>query len=234
MAEDSSLVFGPFRVDTGNECLWRGKQRVTLAPKAFAVLRYLLEHSGRVVRKEEFFDAIWPKTVVSDIALAVCIREIRKAVGDDSRAPRYIETVHRRGYRFLWSSSSPSPQTALPFPDKPSLVVLPFTNMSGDSEQEYFNDGMTDTLITDLSQLSGLFVIDRNSAFTYKGKAVTVQEVSKELGVRYVLEGSVQKANNRVRINVQLIDATTNGHVWAEQRVKARLKEVWDRFQTGL
>ena len=94
-------------MDTENECLWRGKQRVTLAPKAFAVLRYLLEHSGRVVRKEEFFDAIWPKTVVSDIALAVCIREIRKAVGDDSRAPQFIETVHRRGYRFLPAVTSP-------------------------------------------------------------------------------------------------------------------------------
>ena len=101
MGEDRPLVFGPFRVDMGNECLWRGKQRITLAPKAFAVLRYLLEHSGRMVRKEEFFDAIWPKTVVSDIALAVCIREIRQAVGDDSRAPRFIETVHRRGYRFI-------------------------------------------------------------------------------------------------------------------------------------
>ena len=101
MKEDRPLVFGPFRMDTDNECLWRGKQRVTLAPKAFAVLRYLLAHSGRMVRKEEFFDAVWPKTVVRDIALAVCIREIRKAVGDDSRAPRFIETVHRRGYRFI-------------------------------------------------------------------------------------------------------------------------------------
>jgi adenylate cyclase len=117
-------------------------------------------------------------------------------------------------------------QPALLLPDKPSIVVLPFTNMSGDPEQEYFNDGMTDTLITDLSQLSGLFVIARNSAFTYKGKPVKVQEVSKELGVRYVLEGSVQKANNRVRINVQLIDATTSGHLWAE-RYDRELKDIF-------
>src|SRR5262245_56993711 len=101
MAEDSPLGFGPFRVDTSNECLWRGKQRVTLAPKAYAVLRYLLAHCGRVVDKEELFDGIWPKVVVSDIALAVCIREIRKAVRDDARAPQFIETVHRRGYRFI-------------------------------------------------------------------------------------------------------------------------------------
>src|SRR6266851_10417888 len=115
---------------------------------------------------------------------------------------------------------------SLPLPDKPSIVVLPFVNMSKDPDQEYFNDGMTDTLITDLSRLSGLFVIARNSAFTYKGKPVKVQEVSKELGVRYVLEGSVQKANNRVRINVQLIDATTSGHLWAE-RYDRELQDIF-------
>jgi adenylate cyclase len=105
----------------------------------------------------------------------------------------------------------------LALPDKPSIAVLPFTNMSGDSEQEYFSDGMTEDLITDLSKLSGLFVIARNSVFTYKGKAVEVAEVSRRLGVRYVVEGSVRKAGNRVRINAQLVDATTGGHLWAER-----------------
>jgi adenylate cyclase len=106
---------------------------------------------------------------------------------------------------------------SLPLPDKPSIAVLPFVNRSGDAEQEHFSDGMTDTLITDLSTVSGLFVIARNSAFTYKGKAVKVDTVSKELGVRYVVEGSVQQAGDRVRINIQLIDATTGGHMWAER-----------------
>jgi adenylate cyclase len=109
-----------------------------------------------------------------------------------------------------------SPQ-GLPLPDKPSIVVLPFTNMSGDSEQEYFSDGITEDLTTDLSKLSGLFVIARNSAFTYKGKAVKVQEVSKELGVRYALEGSVRKADSQVRITTQLVDATTGYHLWSER-----------------
>ena len=112
---------------------------------------------------------------------------------------------------------SPPLPPLLPLPDKPSIAVLPFTNMSGDPEQEYFNDGMTDTLITDLSKVSGLFVIARNSVFTYKGTATKVEEVSRELGVRYVLEGSVQKAGDRVRINTQLVDGTTGGHVWAER-----------------
>jgi TolB-like protein/class 3 adenylate cyclase len=108
-------------------------------------------------------------------------------------------------------------EMAFPLPDKPSIAVLPFANLSHDPEQEYFADGMTDDLITDLSKISGLFVIARNSAFTYKDKPVKVRQVAEELGVRYVLEGSVRKAGNRVRINAQLIDATTGGHLWAER-----------------
>jgi len=115
---------------------------------------------------------------------------------------------------------------ALPLPDKPSIAVLPFVNMSGDPEQEYFSDGITDDLITDLSKISGLFVIARNSVFTYKGKAVKVEEVGRELGVRYVLEGSTRRAAGRVRINAQLVDATTGGHLWAE-RYDRELKEVF-------
>jgi TolB-like protein/rhodanese-related sulfurtransferase len=106
---------------------------------------------------------------------------------------------------------------AYPLPDKPSIAVLPFDNMSGDAEQEYFVDGMTEDLITDLSKISGLFVIARNSVFTYKGTAVKVQKVAEDLGVRYVLEGSVRKAGDSIRINAQLIDAVTGGHVWAER-----------------
>src|SRR5436309_13254191 len=110
------------------------------------------------------------------------------------------------------AEGQPQPvQKGMELPDKPSIAVLPFANLSGDPEQEYFSDGMTEDLITDLSKLSGLFVISRNSVFTYKGKAVQVKAVSQELGVRYVLEGSVRKADNRVRITAQLVDATTGG-----------------------
>jgi adenylate cyclase len=105
----------------------------------------------------------------------------------------------------------------LPLPDKPSIAILPFDNLSADPEQEYFSDGMTDDLITDLSKISGLFVIARNSSFQYKGQSVDVKKVSRELGVRYILEGSVRKAGNKLRINAQLIDATTGGHLWAER-----------------
>ncbi len=121
------------------------------------------------------------------------------------------------------STQHPTPSTsaALPLPDKPSIAVLPFTNMSGDPGQEYFSDGMTEDLITDLSKISGLFVIARNSTFVYKSKPVDIRAVSRELGVQYVLEGSVQKASDRLRINAQLVDATTGAHVWAERYDRA-------------
>jgi adenylate cyclase len=115
---------------------------------------------------------------------------------------------------------------SLPLPDKPSIVVLPFVNMSGDPEQEYFSDGITEDLTSDLSKISSLFVVARNSAFTYKGKAVKVQEVGREMGVRYVLEGSVRKADSQVRIAAQLNDATTGGHLWSE-RYDRPLKDIF-------
>ncbi len=114
-------------------------------------------------------------------------------------------------------TSALEPSATSPLPDKPSLAVLPFENLSDDAEEEYFADGLTDDLITDLSKISGLFVIARNSVFAYKDQAVDVPEVARELGVRYVLEGSVRRAGERVRINAQLIDGTTGGHVWAER-----------------
>jgi adenylate cyclase len=154
-----------------------------------------------------------------------------------SSKPRRVRSAHRIVVGLLlitaaivavWYFTRPllSPQSsslvtqevpALPLPDKPSIVVLPFTNMSNDPEQEYFSDGMTEDITSDLSKLSGLFVIARNSAFTYKGKAVKVQDVGRELGIRYILEGSVRKANNQVRITAQLVDATTGGQLWSER-----------------
>src|SRR5262249_26460697 len=137
----------------------------------------------------------------------------------------YIETVHRHGYRFI-AAVTQEAQPVLPFPDKPSIVVLPFVNMSQDPGQEYFSDGLTDVLTGDLSQISSLFVIARNSAFTYKGKAVKVQDVGREMGVRYVLEGSVQKTSDQIRIVAQLIDTTTGGHIWSE-RYDRPLKDLF-------
>src|SRR5262245_11328779 len=235
--------FGPFRLDVANAQLWRGQEVIRLTNKALAVLCYLVEHSGQLVTKDDLFATVWPEVVVSDSALVACIGELRRALGDARRMPQFIETVHGRGYRFL-APISPTPPpvqgstfnvpgqetahpvrsetpTALPLPepllDKPSIIVLPFVNLSGDPQQDYFSDGLTEVLTGDLSQISSLFVIGRNSAFTYKGKAVKVQDVGREMGVRYVLEGGVLKAKDTVRITAQLIDATSGYHLWAER-----------------
>jgi TolB-like protein/tetratricopeptide (TPR) repeat protein len=222
------LNFGPFRLDAANARLWCETQPVRLTAKALQVLSYLAERPGQLVTKDALFRAVWPDTVVSDATLSSNIQAVRQALSDDPRSPQYIETVHRQGFRFIASVAAadapglhaelpvPSAQ-ALPLPDKPSIVVLPFVNMSQDTAQEYFSDGLTDVLTGDLSMLSSLFVIARNSAFTYKGKAVKVQDVGREMGVRYVLEGSVLKADNQVRITAQLIDATTGYHLWSER-----------------
>jgi TolB-like protein/Flp pilus assembly protein TadD len=235
--KNAIVTFGPYRLHQGEGRLWRGKQAVKLTPKAFATLSYFVAHPGQLVSKEDLFAALWRQTVVSEATLTSYIQELRRALRDAATKPRYIETVHRRGYRFIAPVAAgaapgpsaeltvPSPQ-ALPLPDKPSIVVLPFVNMSRDPKQDYFSDGLTDVLTGDLSLLSSLFVIARNSAFTYKGKTVKVQDVGREMGVRYVLEGSVQKANQRVRITTQLIEAATGGHLWSE-RYDRPLKDIF-------
>jgi TolB-like protein/Tfp pilus assembly protein PilF len=223
MQEPRLLSFEPFRLDVRNAQLWRGQEVIRLTNKALAVLCYLAERSGQLVTKDELFAAVWPGVVVSDSALVACIGELRRALGDERRTPQFIETVHGRGYRFIASLStqdsalSTPAQPALPLPDKPSIVVLPFVNLSGDPQQDYFSDGLTEVLTGDLSKISSLFVIARNSAFIYKGKAVKVQDVGREMGVRYVLEGGVLKAKGQVRITAQLIDVATGYHLWAER-----------------
>src|SRR5215813_13559308 len=369
------LSFGPYRLDTEKVQLWREAQPLRLTPKAFQVLCYVVERPGQLVSKEELFRVVWADTVVSDAALTTCIQEIRKALQDNPKSPRYVETVHRLGFRFIApvataaapgpsselqvpsqeevdgrkngeangrghgqggithqaaghalavqanpldarasghdgqnihelrsdriipaqaylehgrgvgiqeqespvadsshkevsstpatdspvlpsvspassrftrgfvlaavlfligtvltvqylsrptlstqdSALSPQGSQALPLPDKPSIIVLPFVNLSGNPGQDYFSDGLTDVLTGDLSMLSGLFVIARDSAFTYKGKAVKMQDVGREMGVRYVLEGSVQKTAGQVRITAQLIEAATGEHLWSER-----------------
>jgi len=180
--------------------------------RVYHVLSYPGAAAYRVVRAKTATAKKWRKVI---LAIAVII-VIGAAVGT---------------FWHLYFRPSAEPASvekmAFPLPDKPSIAVLPFVNMGGDPEQEYFADGMTEDLITDLSQISGLFVIARNSTFTYKGKPVKIRQVAEELGVRYVLEGSVRRSGDRVRINTQLIDATTGGHLWAE-RYDRRYKDVFE------
>jgi TolB-like protein/cytochrome c-type biogenesis protein CcmH/NrfG len=218
---DRTLSFGRYRLEPRGG-LMSGDRSVRLTPKALALLSFMADRPGEVITKEELFGAVWPEVTVGDAALVTCIQELRKALGDDARRPRYIETLHRRGYRFIGKlAAAPaaidSPAPALPLPDRPSIAVLPFDNMSDEPDQEYFADGISEDLITGLSRIHWLFVIARNSTFVYKNRAVDVKQVARELGVRYVLEGSVRRAGKRIRISAQLIDAITGGHHWAER-----------------
>jgi TolB-like protein/Flp pilus assembly protein TadD len=233
------FLFEDYTLDIDRQELRRGSQQIAVEPQVFDLLVYLVQNRERVVTKDDLLDAVWKGRFVSESNLTTRINAARKAIGDSGEQQRLIRTVARKGFRFvgLVTSAAENARDAptstdptgmpLPLPDKPSIAVLPFQNMSGDPEQEYFADGMADEIITALSRFPSLFVIARNSSFTYKGRAVDVKQVARELGVRYVLEGSVRKAGNRVRFTGQLIDATTGGNIWAD-RFDGALEDVFE------
>jgi TolB-like protein len=227
---DRQFAFCGFRFDPRTGELRGDGKQARLTPRAAAVFTMLAECAPKLVSKQELFERVWSGLAVSDDALTSCIQELRQALGDDARAPRYIETRHRRGYRLVEpvtvigeagvldpSSVGHRHEGALPLPDRPSIAVLPFVNMSDDADQEHFADGITEDLITGLSRIRWLFVIARNSTFQYKGKHPDIRLVGRDLGVRYVLEGSVRRQGKRLRITAQLIDAIGGGHHWAER-----------------
>ena len=269
--------FQSFRLDAANHCLWRGEERVIITPKAFDVLRHLVENAGRLVTQNELLEALWPETYVNQEVLRKYILEIRKVLGDQHKNPAFIETVTKRGYRFIAPVTDdgarelpdlPSPgaterrardETAAPerenFSGKgrtwklaiiPALVlvvavacmmgfiwltrsrlhassfknnsiaVLPFTDMSPGKDQEYFADGLSEQLIDDLARVSGLKVVARSSAFQFKAKSEDLRTVGHELGVANILEGSVRKEGNHVRITASLIEADDGFQLWSE------------------
>jgi TolB-like protein/Tfp pilus assembly protein PilF len=228
--------FGPFRLNTEVEALCRGTEPIALGRRAVALLRALVERPGVLVSKDELIAAAWPGLAVEDSNLTVQIAALRRVL-EEAPGEHRIVTLPRRGYRFVGpvvkeecgdtavAATGVAPILALP--DKPSIAVLPFTNMSSDPEQEYFTDGIVEEIITALSRFSSLFVIARNTSFTYKGRSVDVKQVGHELGVRYVLEGSVRKAGTQVRITSQLIDASTGAHLWAN-RFDGSFADIFD------
>jgi adenylate cyclase len=233
-------LFEDFVLDTDKRELRRGADVVSVAPQVFDVLDYLVRNRERVVSKDDLVTAIWEGRIISDAALTTRLKAVRSAIGDSGEGQRLIKTLPRKGFRFVGrvqEEQGPDrtpgggtpvepPRPALALPDKPSIAVLAFTNMSGDPGQDYFSDGITEDIITELSRFSELFVIARNSSFQYKGKSPDIRQVGRELGVRYVLEGSIRRAGDRVRISAQLIDAVTGAHRWGE-RYDRELKDVF-------
>jgi TolB-like protein len=226
------FLFADHTLDTDRRELRRGGTRIAVEPQVFDLLVYLVANRDRVVSKDDLIASIWGGRSVSDSTLTSRINAARKAVGDSGENQTLIRTIQRKGLRFVGEireqrnggepvhaaapAGAPEPQV-LPLPDRPAIAVLPFLNMSGEPEQEYFSDGISEDIITALSKLRWFFVIARNSSFVYKGKAVHLKQVAEELGVRYVLEGSVRKGGDRVRITAQLNDVASGSHIWAER-----------------
>ena len=212
------LAFGDYVLDSERRELRRGAELIAVEPQVFDLLLYLVQQRDRVVSKDDLLQAVWGGRIVSDSALAARINAVRRALGDDGAAQRWIRTLPRKGVRFIGTlREEQEPASASPPPPPLSIVVLPFTNLSDDREQQYFADGITDDVTTDLSRIAHSFVISRNTAFTYRNKAIDTKQIGRELGVRYVLEGSVRCSGNRVRVSAQLIDAAVDAHLWAEQ-----------------
>jgi TolB-like protein/DNA-binding winged helix-turn-helix (wHTH) protein/Flp pilus assembly protein TadD len=262
--------FRSFRLDTADQCLWRGQERVPIAPKAFDVLRYLVENPGRLVTQDEILEKLWPETYVNPEVFRKYILDIRKILGDRPDKPEFIETVTKRGYRFIapvideaplpdlvmqqevvagtgaseqkkrsrthyllkfaiipiftvvvvaatadhfWFARSRVTRSLL---NAKSIAVLPFVNMSPAKDQEYFSDGLAEQLIHELAKVSGLKVVGRSSAFQFKGKNEDLREVGRKLGVANILEGSVRREGNHVRITAELVKAGDGFQLWSQ------------------
>ena len=193
-----TVAFGPFAFHRGKGTLTREGKHIPLGGRSSALLMALLDAQGSVVPKAELMERVWPGTVVEDGNLTVQVAALRKSLGQRADNSDWIVTVARMGYR-LWTEDAASPREAVS--PLPSLAVLPFHNLSSDAAQDYFADGIVDDLITALSRFKTFAVISRNSSFVYKGRAVDVREIGRELGIRYVLEGSIRRSGNRLRVD---------------------------------
>ena len=242
MSSKEIFAFGPFELVVDRRDLLLRGEPVQMGPRAFDLLLALVRRQGELVTKDYLLTEIWAGAVVEENNLHVQVSALRRVLGQGGEDTRYLQNIPNRGYIFiapvqrLTLEAEPQRQgvmadaaegeVASSLPNKPSIAVLPFTNMSGDPDQEYFADGIVEDITTALSRFSSLFVIARNSAFTYKGGPIDVKRVGRELGVRYVLEGSVRRAGNRVRITGQLIEAEKGRHIWAD-RYEGELDDIF-------
>jgi TolB-like protein/Tfp pilus assembly protein PilF len=236
------FLFEDYCLDADRRELKRGSELIPVGPKVFDLLLFLVQNRQQVVTRDDLLQAVWEGRIVSESTLTSHINAVRKAVGDTGKEQRLIRTVARRGLRFVGEIEEQELPAAIPvttldiageklpalaLPDSPSIAVLPFRNLSGNIEQDYFADGIVEDIITALSRIRWLFVIAHNSSFTYKGRTVDEKQVGRELGVRYVVEGSVRQSENRIRITGQLVDATSGTHLWAE-RFEGTLDDIFE------
>jgi TolB-like protein len=210
---EKRLSFGPFILDTEQGSLVRDGKPLPVGQHGVSLLASLLEADGETVSRETLIARAWPDTIVEDGNLTTQIATLRKLLGQRQDGSEWIKTVPRRGYRLPINEAGD--HGVHPPIIRPSLAVLPFTNLSGDSDQDYFVDGVVEDLITALSRFKSFGIVARNSSFIYKGRSVDVRDVAKDLGVRYVLEGSYRRAGDRQRVTTQLVDAESGEHVWA-------------------
>jgi TolB-like protein len=235
-------LFEEYVFDTDLRELRRGAKVISVAPQVFDLLDYLIRNRDCVVSKDDLIRTVWKGRIVSDVALTTRLNAVRSAIGDTGEKQHLIKTLPRKGFRFVARVQEDKKRIVEPVGStehrgdttptqtsaaRLSIVVLPFTNLSNDPEQDYFVDGVTESLTTDLSRIGGSFVIGRHTAFNYKGKALDLRQLGCELNVRYVLEGSVQRVGSRLRVNVQLIDAETGAHLWAD-RFDKPLSDLFD------
>ncbi len=215
---ERSFKFGRFAFDAERSQLTRGGNVIAIGQRAAAILARLLRESGSVVGKDDLFAAGWPGQIVEDSNLSVQIAALRKVLGQNSLGEDWITTVQRMGYRFAMEPSSSSGTAGdTGTYENPAIAVLPFGNSSGEPGQDFFADGLTEDIITDLSNVPGFRVIARNSTLFYKGKPTDVGQIAQDLGVNFIVEGNVRKSADRVRVNVQLVDAVSGTHIWAER-----------------
>jgi TolB-like protein len=217
------FAFGPFILDMQRGKLIREGQPIGVSSKGLRLLEALLGSPGRVLTKTELMRAAWGDTAIEESNLSVQIAALRKQLGPTGDGGNWITTIPRVGYRFALPAQVTTEGIAnagsppIEREHRPSIVVLPFANLSGEKEHEYLADGITEDIITALTRFRWFFVIGRNSSFAYKGKSLDAKQLSQELGVRYLLEGSLRKSGQHIRISAQLVDATSGNHIWAER-----------------
>ena len=229
----TDFTFGPFVLDTQRGQLLREGLPVSVSSKGLRLLEAFLASSGRVLTKTELMQEAWGDAAIEESNLSVQIAALRKQLGPTPDGGEWIATIPRVGYRFvglpthgLAGAGDTSKTPPAERQHRPSIAVLPFANLSGDKEQEYLADGITEDIITALTRFRWFFVIARNSSFAYKYKLLDAKQIAQELGVQYLLEGSVRKSGQKIRISAQLIEATSGQHIWAE-RYDLELTEVF-------